>query len=144
MDDTRLKYVHGEKRFKLRLIPALAHNNLGVAYGKLGRYREEAKACRQAIKIKPDLDVAHYNLALSYLRLGERHSEREEERTLDLLNPSLAAQLRDLVGRQFTVRVGDVAALHRRVDPFRSELTTVKLITILVLPTICSVLETMQ
>jgi tetratricopeptide (TPR) repeat protein len=81
-----------------------------VAYGKLGKHREEAKSCRQAVKIQPDLAIAHYNLVLCYQRLGERQLEHEEERTLNLLNPSLARQLRELTTSQFTVSVDDVAA----------------------------------
>jgi len=68
------------------------------------------------VKIQPDLAIAHYNLVLCYRRLGERQLEREEERTLNLLDPSLAKQLRELTTSQFTVSVDDVAALRKRAN----------------------------
>jgi tetratricopeptide (TPR) repeat protein len=55
----------------------LAYNNLGVAYGELGRYAEETEAYKQAVKIKPDYADAHYNLAVVYGTLG-RYTEAIE------------------------------------------------------------------
>ena len=55
----------------------LAHNNLGTAYGSLGRYQDEIESYKQAIGIKPDFVDAHYNLGIAYGELG-RHQDAVE------------------------------------------------------------------
>jgi tetratricopeptide (TPR) repeat protein len=49
----------------------IAYNNLGTAYGGLGRYNDEIDACMQAIKIKPDNAIAYNNLGIAYGLLGQ-------------------------------------------------------------------------
>jgi tetratricopeptide (TPR) repeat protein len=49
---------------------ALAHYNLGFAYGNLGRCQEAIEAYRQAIRIKPGYAEAHNNLGNDYGNLG--------------------------------------------------------------------------
>jgi Flp pilus assembly protein TadD len=51
-------------RAALELRPnyAEAWNNIGAAYNKLGRYEEAAAACEQALRYKPDLELARNNL----------------------------------------------------------------------------------
>jgi tetratricopeptide (TPR) repeat protein len=51
-----------------------AHNNLGVAYGELGRYQEAIESYKQAIRIDPDHAEAHNNLGNAYLQLNDRDS----------------------------------------------------------------------
>jgi len=48
----------------------LAHNNLGTAYGSLGRYQDAIESFKQAIRIKPDYAKAHNNLGFAYGKLG--------------------------------------------------------------------------
>jgi tetratricopeptide (TPR) repeat protein len=48
----------------------LAHNNLGNAYVRLGRYEEAIEAYKQAIKINPNLTETHTNLGVVYNKLG--------------------------------------------------------------------------
>jgi tetratricopeptide (TPR) repeat protein len=55
----------------------LAHNNLGVAYAKLGRYTEAIKSYMQAIKLEPDYALAYNNLGVAYSSLG-RYTEAIE------------------------------------------------------------------
>jgi tetratricopeptide (TPR) repeat protein len=43
---------------------------LGVDYEELGKYQEAIAAYKQAIRIKPDHEVAHYNLGVLYGELG--------------------------------------------------------------------------
>ena len=51
-------------RAALELRPnyAEAWNNICAAYNKLGRYEEAAAACEQALRYKPDLELARNNL----------------------------------------------------------------------------------
>jgi len=51
-------------RLALDLRPGYAEawNNIGAAYNKLGRYEEAATACEQALRYKPDLELARNNL----------------------------------------------------------------------------------
>jgi len=48
----------------------LAYNNLGVEYGKLGRYPDAIEAFKQAISVKPDYADAYNNLGVAYNNLG--------------------------------------------------------------------------
>ena len=59
-------------REALRLKPdfADAWNNLGVAYGKLGRHQEAIEAYREALRLKPDDAAAWYNLGVCIRRTG--------------------------------------------------------------------------
>ena len=51
-----------------------AWNNIGAAYNKLGRYEEAATACEQALRYKPDLELARNNLQYAREKLKERLS----------------------------------------------------------------------
>ena len=64
---------YGEERFvesiaasrlALALRPGYAEawNNIGAAYNKLGRFEEGAAACEQALRYKPDFELARNNL----------------------------------------------------------------------------------
>ncbi len=44
--------------------------SLGVAYGKLGRHRQEIEAYRKSLRLKPDFADAWYNLGLAYGNMG--------------------------------------------------------------------------
>jgi tetratricopeptide (TPR) repeat protein len=48
----------------------LAHNNLGVAYAKLGNYQLAMESYMQAIKIRPDYAMAFYNRGIVYEKLN--------------------------------------------------------------------------
>ena len=43
-----------------------AYFGLGNAYSKIGMYKEEVEAYKQAVRIKPDYAVAYYNLGVVY------------------------------------------------------------------------------
>ena len=45
---------------------AEAWNNIGAAYNKLGRYEEAAAACEEALRLKPDFQLARNNLQYAH------------------------------------------------------------------------------
>jgi tetratricopeptide (TPR) repeat protein len=47
---------------ELRPNYADAWNNICAGYNKLGRYEEAAAACEQALRYKPDFELARNNL----------------------------------------------------------------------------------
>ena len=68
----------------------IAHNNLGAAYGELGRHQEAIEAFRQAIKINPYYAKAHNNLGAAYGRLGRYQEAIEAFRQAIKINPDYA------------------------------------------------------
>ena len=50
---------------------ALAHANLGYAYGESGQYQEAIASYKKALRIKPDLAEAHFNLGINYGESGQ-------------------------------------------------------------------------
>jgi len=68
----------------------IAHNNLGVAYGNLGRYQDAIESCKQAIKIKPDYVDAHCNLGTAYLNLGRYQDAIESCKQAIKIKPDYA------------------------------------------------------
>ena len=53
---------------------AVAHFNLGLAYGTLDRHKETLRAYKQAIRIDPENSGAYNNLGVTCGKLG-RHTE---------------------------------------------------------------------
>jgi len=57
---------------------AWAHGLLGIAYGKLGKYKEAIESFKQAIMIDPDDASTHYNLGHAY-GMSARHGNESIE-----------------------------------------------------------------
>lgn len=92
------KDVETFKKFiKLNPNDANAYGNLGVAYGKLGKYKEAIKAYKHAIKLEPDFAGAHYNLGATCLMLHDRDSALEEYKILRNLDPKMANELLNFI-----------------------------------------------
>ena len=72
---------------------ASAHNNLGNAYHKSGRYEEAIESYKQAIRIDPDYVYAHFNLGLAYHYSNNRNSALEQYEILKNLDTELANKL---------------------------------------------------
>jgi len=101
-----------------------AHNNLGLAYERLGR--EEAKAqFEQAVRLQPDFTHAHFNLARTLMKTGQdTDAIAELERTIQI-DPNHVGALNMLgtaLGRQ--QRFADAQSILERavrVDPNHAE-----------------------
>jgi tetratricopeptide (TPR) repeat protein len=68
----------------------LAHNNLGIAYGSLGRHQDAIETYKQAIRIKPDFADAHYNRGVAYGSLGRYQDEIEAYKQAIRIKPNYA------------------------------------------------------
>jgi tetratricopeptide (TPR) repeat protein len=68
----------------------LAHNNLGIAYGSLGRHQDAIETYKQAIRIKPDYAEVHYNLGVAYGSLGRYQDEIEAYKQAIRIKPNYA------------------------------------------------------
>jgi len=68
----------------------LAYNNLGIAYGSLGRHQDAIETYKQAIRIKPDFVEAHYNLGVAYGKLGREQDEIEAYKQAIRIKPDYA------------------------------------------------------
>ena len=55
--------------------------NVCSIYQRLGRFDEAVQACREAITLTPQFDLAHYNLGDAYLRLNRVDEARREFKT---------------------------------------------------------------
>lgn len=66
---------------------------LGLANDKKGMYMEAAEAYREAIKTKPDYEVAYYNLGRTYLKMGDRNAVHETYMKLRDMEPQMAENL---------------------------------------------------
>ena len=49
------------------------HNNLGIAFGELGRFGEAVTHYEHALTLKPDFVDAHFNLGNALQERGELH-----------------------------------------------------------------------
>jgi Flp pilus assembly protein TadD len=64
----------------LRLTPgdSEAHDNYGVALGRVGRMVESVEQIETAVRLNPENGVAHYNLGATLWAVGRRDEARAE------------------------------------------------------------------
>jgi tetratricopeptide (TPR) repeat protein len=74
-----------------------AHCNLGIAYGKSGKYKEAIDAFKQAIRINPDYSEAHFNLGVACHYSNDRNSALEQYKILKNLDSELANKLFNMI-----------------------------------------------
>ena len=72
---------------------AAAHNNLGFAYGSLGKWKEAIAAHKEAIRLKSDYAGAHFNLGVAYFMSGKKKDAESQYKILKPINLGLANQL---------------------------------------------------
>jgi tetratricopeptide (TPR) repeat protein len=89
--------MHQEQALQVQPESAYAHNDVGLAYGKLGKHRAAIKAFKEAILKKPDYAEAHYNLAITYLILKDKNAALIEYNVLKNLDHEKAFQLYELI-----------------------------------------------
>jgi Flp pilus assembly protein TadD len=74
-----------------------AYNNLGVALGSLGRFKEAVAAHAEAVRQKPDYAGALFNLAYAYKKSGDKKKALETYERLKAVNPGMADRLYPLI-----------------------------------------------
>jgi len=68
-------------------------NNLGIAYGKLGRLDDEITSFLKALEIRPRYAAARFNLALTYLKKGDEKKARAQYEALKEFDVTMAEKL---------------------------------------------------
>ena len=92
----------------------LAYNNLGNAYGNLGRYAEEIKFYKQAIIFNPKSAIAYNNLGVAYGSLGRHIEEIEAYKQAIRINPNYAEVYYNL-----GLAYGDLSRYTEEIDALR-------------------------
>ncbi len=60
-------------------------------------YKETIEACKQAIRIDPDIAVAHTNLGAAYVLLIDLDSALEQYKILENLDSEMANELYNII-----------------------------------------------
>ncbi len=101
----------------------IAHNGLGIALGKAGRYAEAETHFREAVRIRPDFPMAWLNLGNALRGLGSPEAPAAYERAIRL-QPGYAPAYGNLFSWYLASgnRAGAEAVRRRlaRVDPARA------------------------
>ncbi|MCZ7400350.1 MAG: tetratricopeptide repeat protein [Candidatus Methanoperedens sp.] len=63
------------------------HNNLGLAYDRIGKYEEAIKELNEALRLNPDYIEVHNNLGVTYDRMGMPEEAVNELKEALKLNP---------------------------------------------------------
>jgi tetratricopeptide (TPR) repeat protein len=72
---------------------AVGYNNLGVAYGKLGKFDEEIAALQRAIKLRPSYAGARYNLGMTFLKVKNKKAAMRQYESLKEFDEGAAEAL---------------------------------------------------
>ncbi|MGB8217155.1 MAG: tetratricopeptide repeat protein [Candidatus Methanoperedens sp.] len=66
------------------------HNNLGLAYDRIGKYEEAITELKEALRLNPDYIEVHNNLGVTYDRMGKPDEAVNELKVALNLNPNYA------------------------------------------------------
>lgn len=72
------------------------HNNLGLAYDRIGKYEEAIKELNEALRLNPGYIEVHNNLGVTYDRMGRHEDAVNELKEALKLNPNYAEALCNL------------------------------------------------
>ncbi|MCZ7382365.1 MAG: tetratricopeptide repeat protein [Candidatus Methanoperedens sp.] len=64
------------------------HNNLGLAYDRIGKYEEAIRELKEALRLNPDYIEVHNNLGVTYDRMGMPEEAVNELKRALKLNPN--------------------------------------------------------
>ncbi len=64
------------------------HNNLGLAYDRIGKYEEAVRELKEALRLNPDYIEVHNNLGVTYDRMGMPDEAVNELKEALELNPN--------------------------------------------------------
>jgi len=105
-----------ERKQAIRINPqnAEAYCNLGVIYGKCGRYNEAIKALRKAIRINPDYGDAYYYLGVSYNAIGHWNKAVKTAERAIYLNAA-DAEAYYVLGEAYS----ELERYHEAIDAFK-------------------------
>jgi tetratricopeptide (TPR) repeat protein len=91
--------VGGQDYRNMGKLGSVLFNNLGLAHEYLREPEKARKSYREALWATPDYDLAWYNLGLLALSVGDGGQAATVLRELQRLNPELAKNLEDSMGR---------------------------------------------
>ncbi len=72
------------------------HNNLGLAYDRIGKYKEAIRELKEALRLNPDYIEVHNNLGVIYDRMGMIEEAVNELKEALKLNPNYTEALCNL------------------------------------------------
>jgi tetratricopeptide (TPR) repeat protein len=72
------------------------HNNLGLAYGRIGKYEDSIKELKEALMLNSDYIEVHNNLGVTYDRMGMPEEAVNELKEALKLNPNYTEALCNL------------------------------------------------
>ncbi len=72
------------------------HNNLGIAYDKIGKYEDAIKEFEEALRLDPEYIEVHNNLAVTFEKLGRIEEAIEGLQHALRLNPNYVEALSNL------------------------------------------------
>jgi len=87
---------------------------LGDAYMKLGMHKEAIEACKQSIRIDPDLAKAHHSLGLAYGNLGMVKQAMDAFKQAIRIDPDLAKAHHSL-----GLAYSDLGMVKEAIDAFK-------------------------
>lgn len=92
---------------------ARLHNDLGLAYMRLGRLDEAVSEYKLGLELIPDYADIHYNLGLAYQKLGRTEEAVEEYKTAITLEPGIKDAHNNLgLLYEKVGRIGDAVRLY--------------------------------
>ena len=98
---TSQKTFKGQAEAAVKTVPTVENYiNLSLQYHREGRYRDSINACKKALEIKPDYDLAYNNICAAYNELKMWDKAIEACKKGLKINPSLQIMKNNLARAQ--------------------------------------------